>query len=261
MAVAQRPRSLVPKEHGAYAQLGLPLLTGLLMGRPGLISMLLTTGFLAALLAHEPLLVAMGRRGDRARRDDGTRARRRLLALLGLGSLSLALVFALATHVVRGALVIPATLGIVTGLVLLADAEKTLLGEWVAAGALSSIIVPLCVAGGGSPAVALQAFLVFVLGFFASVSAVRATIATKKHGAGLASRLAPVLATGATGLALAGLRVVPTWVPIASAPMLVGAIALAAFPPPPRALMRVGWTLVATGVATAALVVIYARSP
>ena len=261
MPASPRVRSLVPKEHGAYAQLGLPLLTGLCMGKPGWFSLLLSVGFLAALLAHEPLLVAMGRRGPRARRDDGARARFRLMGLLALGSASLSAVLAFAPHTVRGALVIPATLGIVTGLVLLADAERSLLGEWVAAAALSSTIVPLSVAGGRSPAEALQAFVVFVLGFFASVSAVRASIATKKHGVGIASRLMPVLATGAVGLILAGLRVVPLWVPIAAAPMVAGAVVLAAFPPPPRALMRVGWMLVATSVATAALVVIHARSP
>ena len=49
-----KQRSLAPKEHGAYAQLGLPLLAALLMGRPTLLSALLVVGFACALLAHEP---------------------------------------------------------------------------------------------------------------------------------------------------------------------------------------------------------------
>lgn len=251
-----KQRSLAPKEHGAYAQLGLPLLAALLMGRPTLVSALLVVGFACALLAHEPALVAAGRRGKRARAEDGARARRNLLAIAGLGALALGLAFGLGSPALRTVLFLPAVFGAATTVLVVLDAERTMVGEHLAAVTLSSTCVPLALAGGVSIREAMCGWLVWVLGFFAAVSAVRGTIATRKHGTRLGARLAPVVAVTGGAIALAATRLCPAWVPVAAAPMLAGGLILATFPPPPRALTRVGWTLVVAGLATAVLVVV-----
>ncbi|MBL8719105.1 MAG: YwiC-like family protein [Myxococcales bacterium] len=251
-----KQRSLAPKEHGAYAQLGLPLLAALLMGRPTLLSALLVVGFACALLAHEPALVAAGRRGKRARADDGARARRNLLAIVGVGASALVVAFGLGTSELRTLLFLPAVFGAATTVLVVLDAERTSVGEHLAAATLSSTCVPVALAGGVPTREALFGWLVWVLGFFAAVSAVRGTIATRKHGARLWARLTPVLAAAGSAVALATLRLCPAWVPVAASPMLAGGLVLAAFPPPPRALTRVGWTLVVAGLATTVLVVV-----
>jgi hypothetical protein len=88
-------RTLVPREHGAYGQLAMPLLTALAIGRPGISALALTAAVVLAFVAHEPLLVAVGQRGPRALELDGARARRRLVWLgalvLACGALGLAL--------------------------------------------------------------------------------------------------------------------------------------------------------------------------
>jgi len=81
-------RSLLPQEHGAYGQLAMPLLTGLALGRPTPAGLTLAAAAVLGFVAHEPLLVALGRRGRRALDEDGGRARR---LLVRLGTLSLVL--------------------------------------------------------------------------------------------------------------------------------------------------------------------------
>ncbi|HEY5937251.1 MAG TPA: YwiC-like family protein, partial [Kofleriaceae bacterium] len=91
-----RPRSLWPREHGAYVQLLVPLLTGLAARVPTIAAVLLAIAACAAFLANEPLLVVLGHRGARMKTRDGDRARARLVLLAsiafacGAGGLALA---------------------------------------------------------------------------------------------------------------------------------------------------------------------------
>ena len=91
----KKPRSLWPKEHGAYAQLLAPLALALVHGPITPASVALAIASVLAFVAHEPLLVVLGLRGTRAAREEGPRARRHLLALgggaLALGAAGLAL--------------------------------------------------------------------------------------------------------------------------------------------------------------------------
>jgi hypothetical protein len=54
-------RLLLPREHGAYGQIGVPLVVALASGRPGLLSIVLTFAAIAVFLSHEPLLYALSR--------------------------------------------------------------------------------------------------------------------------------------------------------------------------------------------------------
>jgi hypothetical protein len=100
-------RSLLPHEHGAYGQIALPLVCGLGMGRPGIAAALLSAGAFAGFLSYEPLLVATGNRGKRARDEDGARARRLAAELLSLAVLLSGGGFALASPTARLASVVP----------------------------------------------------------------------------------------------------------------------------------------------------------
>jgi hypothetical protein len=133
-------RSLRPREHGAYGQLGFPLLTALLAERPGAAALLLTGAAAAAFLAHEPALVASGRRGQRAREEDGARALRVCLALcliaLALGAAG----FWLSPPPARAGAIIAGILGAFLAGAVALGVEKTLPGELVAAAAMTTMI-------------------------------------------------------------------------------------------------------------------------
>ena len=79
-------RFLWPREHGAWGQMAMPLVTGLALGRTGAAAWLLAVAASFAFLAHEPALVLLGSRGVRAAREDGPLARRLLLLLGGLAA-------------------------------------------------------------------------------------------------------------------------------------------------------------------------------
>ena len=67
---------LIPREHGAYGQLLMPLLVSLVIGGAAAGALALAAAAVAAFLAHEPLLVLLGQRDGRASRDRNADARR-----------------------------------------------------------------------------------------------------------------------------------------------------------------------------------------
>ena len=78
-------KHLIPREHGAYAELGFPLLSGLLLGSPGAAAGLFVAAAILLFLANEPLVVLLGVRGKRAQQDHAAAARHGLALLGGLG--------------------------------------------------------------------------------------------------------------------------------------------------------------------------------
>ena len=63
--------SLLPKEHGAYAELSFPLVTGLALGEPNLASFSLGLAAVLFFLANEPVAVLLGARGEAPQRPTG----------------------------------------------------------------------------------------------------------------------------------------------------------------------------------------------
>jgi hypothetical protein len=61
------PVRLHPKEHGAYAIVGVPLVVALVIGGLNPVAVLATIATIAGFVANEPLMVLAGRRGERAR--------------------------------------------------------------------------------------------------------------------------------------------------------------------------------------------------
>lgn len=251
-----RARTLAPKEHGAYAQLALPLVASLAGGRPNLAALSFGAAGVLAFIAHEPLLVLVGQRGERARRDDGARARRRL-GWLGVCTLALgALGLILAPTIALWMTLLPIALGVVVAGLIRARIEKTAAGEMLVAAALSSVGLLASVAAGAPLVFALAAWGGWCVAFASMTMSVRIIVANARRAIPTFRRVAiPVLLAPAS-VAIWALGLVPVFMVVAFLPTLILALALAIKPPSPRHLRRVGWTIVgATSFAAMMLII------
>ena len=246
-------RRLLPKEHGAYGQLLLPLVGGLAMGSPTWASGLFFVSAVAAFVGHEPALVLLGTRGRRAREEDGPRALR-----AGLSRGAVALAAGLAGLWLSSPARVAAALALVLAIVLVPfvarEQEKTAIGEVIAAGALAGASLPVAVAGGVALTTALAAWGAWLVAFAASTAAVRTVIARHKKGARAWVDIALLATATVAGLVLAA----KTAVGLASLPMLVAAWILFFLRVHPRRLKLVGWSLVTCSVATLTVLLVAA---
>ena len=178
MSTAQR--KMVPREHGAYAELLFPIVSVFLGGSPTTSTWLLAIGAIACFLANEPLLVLVGQRGTRMKREESDRAKRALLIflLIGLGAGIAGLL--LATPAVQYAVGMPLLLGV--GLIMLAiqGLERSMIGEALAASTLSSIAIPLGLSAGLGLAPTLAVALIWLLTSLLGTAVVRLTLARTK---------------------------------------------------------------------------------
>ena len=252
-----RPRSLLPQEHGAWGQLAMPLLSALLLAGPAPAALLLAGATVLAFLAHEPWLVLLGHRGQRARSEAGARARRVMWSFLAAAGLTGLLGAWLAPPAARLALLVPATLAAaVVGLVL-AKRERTVPGELTVVSALASSGFAVALAGGATLAVAAAATLTWVLAFASSVFAVQVVLvrALSKGEAEHGVRNAALAALVAGGGSAAGLAAGLGWaVPAAVAPTALLSLVVCLAPFSARQLKTLGWGLV--GATTASLLVL-----
>lgn len=258
-AVPRRParsHGLWPREHGAYGQLGMPLVAALLLGVPSVASVALVVATLAGFLLHEPVLVLLGARGMRAKRDLGARARRRAveLALLALASGSASLM--LGDHRLRLACLLPlGWLLVLTPFVLLRR-EKTMLGELIAAAALSAAGLPVAVSAGVHWARAALIWAVWWIALAASTVSVRSVISRGRGepldwGFWTVGAIVLLAAFGVTS---------QSWIGMGAGPMLLVNGWLVLRPPPPRHLRKVGWALMFSSVLTTGLIVALAHT-
>ncbi len=230
-------------------QIAVPLLVGVMLGAPRPAVWLLVASALCGFFSHEALLVWIGRRGTRAQRLDGGRARARfaLLGLLGAAALAGALVLAPSALVY---LALPGGLALCVGIAIAQGRERTLAGEVFAAMALAATAVPVAIAAGVSSERALLHWLVWCDGFAAVTVAVRALRPQRDGG-----RLAPWLVLiGSVGIVL-GLWWLRAPAAIACVPLLVAALGVLAWSPSPRYLRRVGIVVTVVALLTGALLV------
>jgi len=248
-------RFLMPREHGAYAQLAFPLLSGLMLGRPTLPALGFALTAVVFFLAYEPLVVLLGVRGVRLQREQGEAARRQLAVLAPLGFL-LGLA-ALVGCPPDALLLVSLPAGLLAMLLPLVPARrvKTLAGETVVAAALASMHLPIAAAGGVQGVKLWGPALVWFAGFFLAILAVHAIKARHKQRAGWIGVAAEVSAGGCVLAALALALAVPQlrMLGVVLAVPAVAVLAVIAARVHPRALKRVGWTLVAADTATLAL--------
>lgn len=242
----------MPREHGAYAEAAFPLVTALALGGIGPAPALLSVAIVCLFLAHEPLMVMIGARGGRARRETGERARRRATILTALALVAGALGLWLAPTIARAAALIPVGFGALLVPLVLKRREKTLLGELIVALALSSALVPVALAGGVELRDAVIASAVWAVIFALATVTVRAVIANAKKRAGpdRMPRAAPLLSAAAIAgvLLLAPIPGVPTLAAAAVLPAAIVALCFGALRIHPRYLRAMGWSLVASNV-------------
>jgi hypothetical protein len=261
IAATDRPRlrSLLPKEHGAYAELAVPMLAALTAGTPGTSALLLATGAWAFFLAHEPALVLLGTRGERARTEHGARAVNRLLVLGLSGAVLGSLGLVLASPVVRSASLAVAALAMAFAAVVAVGDERSTAGEVLAAITLAGAAFPVGLASGVDVGTAARAWLVWSLGFVAVIIPAR-SIGARRRSSPVGIRALPAglslgIALALWGPVLGGLELV------ALAPLVIAGGWLGIAPPPPRRLRQVGWSIVASTLLTGCALVLAAKVP
>jgi len=255
---------MVPREHGAYAELLFPIVTVFLGGSPTTSTWLLAIGAIAAFLANEPLLVLFGQRGTRTKREESDRARRALLifGLVALGAGVAGLV--LAPTVVQYAVVVPLVLGAALVMLAIQGLERSMVGEGLAAATLSSIAIPLGLSAGLGLTSTLAVALIWLVTSLLGTAVVRLTVARTK--AKTDEELARVrfkrallvlvsLAVIAVGVAAPFGSRVGLWVLAAAVPVAVVVLVLAALQPTARRLRLIGWSLVAANLCSLIAVV------
>ncbi len=248
---------LLPQEHGGYAQLAFPLLTALVIGRPGLGSIFLALACLAAFLAHEPLLVALGRRGGRKQKLLG-RPAWLAFALASTAAVGFGAAGAWLSREFIWALAVPAAFALALAPMIVLGRERTTPGELLAAWTLAAFGFPVALAAQVSLRDALVCLAVWDGAYLIATLAVRSTLAVAKgkpsaplaRGAG-----ASAAALAAAGIALALAHEAPWAAVIAFSPLAALAVAIAFRPPDTRHLRAVGWGLVAASSATFLLLV------
>lgn len=153
--------SLLPREHGAYGQLALPLVTSFAVAGITIPAALVGVAAVAAFLAHEPPLVLLGRRGVRARRNQSRSAGVWLAVTAASAAGAGLLAIWLVSSAVRWSLLLPLAPAVVLASAVGAKREKGVESEIPAALAFSLLAVPVCLAAGASAATALAISIPF----------------------------------------------------------------------------------------------------
>ncbi len=248
----------MPREHGAYGQLAMPLLGGLAVGRPGAPALALVLAFVLAFAAHEPLLVVLGQRGKRMRSQEGARAARLLAALVAAIALSGGLGIALAPPAARAALALASGLGVVVTAMAWRKLEKTTAGEILVATTFAACGAVVALAGGAPLQRASALFVIWVLAFTSAIIAVRSLllfIKTKGERDRRQLAAAFVVALLALAFAASARAVLPPAAAVAFAPMAIASFVVCVVRVPPRRLRTVGWAIVGSSALTLALLV------
>lgn len=243
---AEPAANLKPKEHGAYAILGVPILTSLLIAGPTWVGLCVAVASVAGFLAHEPLLVALGHRGARAQRTTPA-ARRRLGVLLAVTIAGGGVAMVAGDTSVRWSLLGCGVLAVAGFALAIAAKHRTLGGQLLGVVGLSAPCVPILLAGEVSRSLTWQAWGAWLIGFTSTTLAVRAVIAAQKRQ----PRTLHGTAMGGLSILVAVLTFNGFTLPVVTLPMIGMSWYLMFDPPHARQLKRVGWTLVAGTVLSA----------
>ena len=245
---------LAPREHGAWGQLGFPLATALAVVHAGPAPFLAAAAALAFFLAHEPALVASGRRGARAREQSGRLALRALCGLIAAGATLGACGLWLAPPPARLGAAGAVALGALLAAAVALKMEKTLPGELVAAAAMTSAGFVVALAGGVRFRLAGEIWASWLLGFSAAVVPVRAIVVEHRtRASSAAARIAAPLVIAVAGGLLAATRALEPGLVCSAAPLFAAGLLLAVRPPSMKQLSRAGWMLMLAGALTSAL--------
>lgn len=278
-----RSSLLLPKEHGAYAQLAFPLATGLALAPPSPAALALGAAAVCLFLANEPLSILLGIRGARLKEQQGALARTRAGALLGLACVLGPLGLTMGWPAVWPQILIPALAAVLLVPLSLGGRQKSLPGEFLVLTTFSTLVLPLAAAAGANPIRGILAAGVWWLSFglgTLEVHAIKARIkkTARRQWTRWASPLAAAAAVAGalwvalgqagpflrgvgqgtsgfmgSGTGLGWAAELPRFLPPAAAALLPPALAifvLSLVRAHPRHLKRVGWTLVGANTLT-----------
>lgn len=239
-----------PKEHGAYAMLAVPLVTAFVIGGFTWIGLAVAAASVLGFIAHEPIMIATGRRGPRALRE-APRARVRAMALLTAASLLGLPAMMLGSLPVRLALFVCLPVAAACFVLAANGKQRSLATQlWSSLGlVLPSLVVML--AASMELERALQISGAWLVAQSGSLVAVRSVIAKhKKNTQGRVPLTNDLLQLAFTLAALIG--IFSGYTPfLCVLPMIAVASYLRIFPPSPKHLRQLGWSLVASHLASA----------
>lgn len=244
---------LFPREHGTYGQIAFPLITALAIGDASLSSILLAVAATAGYLAHEGFVVLLGRRGSRARREQGAVAWRSLAIFGGTAAVAGAAGVLTASATARLGCTVALALSALAIVIAWLGHERSGSGEITAGAALASWAIPVSLAGGASWDQAIPVWAIWTILFAAATLSVRGVIARSTR------RDPRPAVTGAVALAAASIVVsislvrsdlVPAATIAGVLPMaaLVSVVAIARVSA--KHLRRIGWSYIAVSAAT-----------
>ena len=155
--------ALLPREHGAYGQMALPLVTSFAIAGVTVPALLIALAVVAGFVMHEPLSVLLGRRGAREKRAQWRRAATWLgttaALVVGAGLMGVWLM----PPSGRWSLLLPVLPAALLGVTIRVKREKSSLGEVAVALAFSSVAVPVCLAAGAPIVRAFAVGIAFAL--------------------------------------------------------------------------------------------------
>ena len=245
-------RALIPREHGATTQLVLVIASAAAVSSASASLLLLAAAATALFVAHEPLMVSLGKLGARRREARGRDAAIFLPALAGIalvaGVLGLGASPTRATLLALLPCVALATAALGSAL---RGPERTLGVELLAALAMAWLAAPLALAGGAPASLALSLALLWSGVFALGTLAARSILISKRDGGrGVRwARAASLLAVAGCSAALV-VDISPAWVPAALLPTALMVMLLTLLAPRPAQMTRTG-LLLATAAAAA----------
>lgn len=256
---------MLPKEHGAYVQLGFPILTALAIGGLSVSAILTAVAAIATFLGHEPVVVLTGRRGPRARREAGGLAVFWLVIAATVTATAGLAAIVLCAAGARWSFLVPTSGAVLVAWLFAIHQEKSASGEVAVALTFSSVALPMCVSAGMPWMTGVTVAISFATLFVAATLAVRVVVLGTRAGgnprAVRVTRAGLGLVCLVSSVLLVTLRrwSVP-WTALGAAfPGVLAALAIALSPPAPTELRRLGWTLIIASAVTAFMLVVALR--
>jgi hypothetical protein len=241
----------------------LPLATAFAVAGVDVPALLAALAVVSAFLAHEPLLVLLGGRGLRIRREMQRRAAAWLVAEAAVALIAGGAAIWSLPPGDRWLFLLPSIPVAFLGAAVLQGREKSTEGEIAVAIAFALAGVPVAVAAGAPLRPAFSLGIAFGVVFVAGTLSVRAIVLGTRGGgdprAARAMRLGVLVVTVGAAVAIlaAASRGVLPWTTLAAPAPGIAAVAwLTVFPPPASRLRTVGWTLAASSVAAGCILVL-----
>jgi hypothetical protein len=231
--------------------LALPMLGAFLQGRAGGAAIALAIAAFAAFLAHEPMLIAFGRRGRRAEDYDRPRAMQRVWMLSAVFAISGAIGFALSPVEARVAAVAVGWMGAIALSAAVLGVERGAGAQFVAATVLPAASLPVALAAGVPLPLASASLLSWVIAFSLATLVVRTILARRRRSAATLLCLGSPIVL-ASALFASGLPSAPA---VALLPVVAVGLAVLGLRPSPRRVGRIGLAFAAAGTMTLAVLV------